>query len=169
MLTRATVNCRYLGQGYGWTTVEWLYLGQGHGWTTVKCLYLGQGHGWATVKWLYLGNDNVSPPNIVISPWLRHFTRGSGDFNHGPGHFLTVEPAYMTTAHGWLWLWLSRFAELSGTVDITSAGLPAARTRLRTHLDLCDIGKFRGDLCYEGGHLINYGYNFLEIVIFYYY
>ena len=29
-----------------------------------------------------------------------------------------------------------------------------------------DIGKFRGDLSYEGGRLINYGYNFLEIVIF---
>ena len=52
------------------------------------------------------------------------------------------------------------------TVDITSAGLSAARTRLRAHLDPCDIGKFRGDLSYEGGRLINYGYNFLEIVIF---
>ena len=28
------------------------------------------------------------------------------------------------------------------------------------------IGKFRGDINYEGGRLINYGYNFLEIVIF---
>ena len=52
------------------------------------------------------------------------------------------------------------------TVDITSAGLSAARTRLRAHLDPCDIGKFRGDLSYEGGRLINYRYNFLEIVIF---
>ena len=60
----------------------------------------------------------------------------------------------------------ARFAELSATVAITSAGLSAARTRLRAHLDPCDIGKFRGDLSYEGGRLINYGYNFLEIVIF---
>ena len=51
------------------------------------------GHGEMTIYY-------VSPPNIVISPWLRHFTRGSGDFNHGPGHFLTVAPAYMTVAHG---------------------------------------------------------------------
>ena len=48
-----------------------------------------------------------------------------------------------------------RFAELSATVAITSV-----------HLDPCDIGKFHGDLSYEGGRLINYGYNFLEIVIF---
>ena len=60
----------------------------------------------------------------------------------------------------------ARFAELSATVAITSAGLSAARTRLRAHLDPCDIGKFRGDLSYEGGRLINYRYNFLEIVIF---
>ena len=61
---------------------------------------------------------------------------------------------------------VARFAKLSATVAITSAGLSAARTRLRAHLDQCDIGKFRGHLSYEGGRLINYGYNFLEIVIF---
>ena len=60
----------------------------------------------------------------------------------------------------------ARFPELSATVAITSAGLSAVRTRLRAHLDACDIGKFHGDLSYEGGWLINYGYNFLEIVIF---
>ena len=60
----------------------------------------------------------------------------------------------------------ARFAELSATVAITLAGLSAARTQLRAHLDPRDIGKFRGDLSYEDGRLINYGYNFLETVIF---
>ena len=97
---------------------------------------------------------------LSFHPWLRHFTRGSGDFNHGPGHFNRGTGIYDCAA---------RFAELSGTVDITSVGLSVDRTRLRAHLDLCDIRKFPGDLSYEGGHLINYGYNFLESVIIYYY
>ena len=71
---------------------------------------------------------------------------------------LTMAPAIFNRGTG--------IYDRGATVDITSAGLSAARTRLRAHLDPCDIGKFHGDLSYEGGRLINYGYNFLEIVIF---
>ena len=89
----------------------------------------------------YIAISPVAPAILTMAPAI--FNRGTGIYDRG-----------------------ARFDELSSTVAITSAGLSAARTRLRAHLDPCDIGKFRGDLSYEGGRLINYGYNFLETVIF---
>ena len=84
----------------------------------------------------------MAPAILNMAPAI--FNRGAGIYDRG-----------------------ARFAKLSPTVAINSAGLSAARTRFRAHLDPCDIGKFRGDLSYEGGRLINYGYNFLVIVIFF--
>ena len=68
----------------------------------------------------------MDPAILTMAPAI--FNRGTGIYDRG-----------------------ARFAELSATLDITSAGLSAARTRLREHLDPYDIGKFRRDLSYQGG------------------